>query len=173
MSVGDLDRYILITADTHAGADLRGYKPYLEKKWHDDFEAWAGAIESQREQMARMRGGMTIGVGGDPVADANRNWDSERRLQEMEGDGVVAEVIFPNTQPPFAPVSSLMFAPPPMGDDLERRWAGLQAHNRWLVDFCNEAPGRRAGIAQIFLPKIEESVKEIEWAKEQGLTGGV
>ena len=28
--------------------------------------------------------------------------------------------------------------------DLELRWAGLRAHNRWLADFCAAAPGRRA-----------------------------
>jgi hypothetical protein len=37
--------------------------------------------------------------------DMNRNWDSDRRLKEMHEDGVVAEVIFPNTQPPFAPMA--------------------------------------------------------------------
>ena len=36
-------------------------------------------------------------------ADGGRNWDSERRLKELEADGVVAEVIFPNTIPPFFP----------------------------------------------------------------------
>ena len=35
------DHYILISADAHAGADVRGYKPYLESKYHDDFEVWA------------------------------------------------------------------------------------------------------------------------------------
>ena len=39
---------------------------------------------------------------------------------------------------------------PPTAADYERRWAGIQAHNRWLADFCARAPGRRAGVAQIF-----------------------
>ena len=52
-------------------------------------------------------------------------------------------------------------------------WAGLRAHNRWLAEFCADAPGRRAGIAQIMLHDIEGSVEEIRWAKEHGLTGGV
>ena len=56
---------------------------------------------------------------------------------------------------------------------LEQRWAGLQAHNRWLVDFCNDTPGRRAGVAQITLHDIEASVAEIRWAHEAGLMGGV
>jgi predicted TIM-barrel fold metal-dependent hydrolase len=57
--------------------------------------------------------------------------------------------------------------------DHELRWAGLQAHNRWLADFCAREPGRRAGIAQIMLHDVDASVGEIRWAKEHGLTGGV
>ena len=106
--------------------------------------------------------------------DADRNWSSERRLSEMEADGVVAEVIFPNTVPPFFPKGSLVEQPPGASDgDLAKRWAGLQAHNRWLADFCSQAPGRRAGIAQIMLHDVDASVREIEWAKANGLTGGV
>ena len=65
------------------------------------------------------------------------------------------------------------FEEPVVGPELERRWAGLQAHNRWLADFCAEAPGRRAGVAQILLPNVEGSVEEIRWARENGLVGGV
>ena len=86
---------------------------------------------------------------------------------------MVAEVIFPNTQPPFAPRAGILFAAPPVGDSLEHRWAGLRAHNRWLADFCAEAPGRRAGVAQIMLANVDGSVAEIEWAREHGLSGGV
>ena len=46
----------------------------------------------------------------------------------------------------------------PTDGDLARRWAGLQAHNRWLADFCSQAPGRRAGIAQIMLHDVDASV---------------
>jgi predicted TIM-barrel fold metal-dependent hydrolase len=92
----------------------------------------------------------------------------------MEADGVVAEVIFPNTVPPFFPKGSLVEQPPGASDgDLAKRWAGLQAHNRWLADFCSQAPGRRAGIAQIMLHDVDASVREIEWAKANGLTGGI
>jgi predicted TIM-barrel fold metal-dependent hydrolase len=83
-------------------------------------------------------------------------------------------VIFPNTVPPFFPKASLAEQPPPQNaGDLEARWAGLQAHNRWMADFCAETPGRRAGICQIMLHDLEASVREVRWAKSAGLTGGV
>ena len=39
--------------------------------------------------------------------DASRNWDHDRRQAELEADGIVAEVVFPNTIPPFYPEPSL------------------------------------------------------------------
>lgn len=157
---GEADRYTIISADCHGGAQLYEYKDYLERRYHDDFDAWAEEYAIPYEDV---RG-----------EDAYRNWDHERRLAELESDGIVAEVIFPNTIPPFYPKPSLLVQPPPPdAGDLEERWAGLRAHNRWLADFCTRARGRRAGIAQIMLHDVEAAVAEIRWAKEAGLNGGV
>jgi predicted TIM-barrel fold metal-dependent hydrolase len=173
MALEDLDRYLLITSDSHAGPDPAGYGPYLEQKWQGGFQDWLKQSEQLATMMRKVMGKRSIGVDGDPEVDGNRNWDTARRLSETEADGVVAEVIFPNTSPPFAPTMMSEFGEAEIGDDHERRWAGIRAHNRWLADFCQEAPGRRAGVAQIFLPLVEESVAEIRWAKDNGLFGGV
>ena len=154
------ERYTVISADCHGGADIAGYRPYLEARWHDEFDAWAADYEIPYEDMTG--------------PDGNRNWDSSRRLRELEADGIVAEVIYPNTVPPFFPKVSFAAQPPPISAaDAERRAAGLRAANRWLADFCADAPGRRAGIAQVPLTDIDASVRELHWAKENGLTGGL
>jgi len=154
------DRYLLVSADCHGGGGLLDYKPYLPARYHDDFDAWAATYEIPYEDLKG--------------PEADRNWDSDKRLGELEADGVVAEVIFPNTVPPFFPKASLTEQPPAANaGDLAARWAGLQAHNRWLADFCALAPGRRAGICQVMLHDIDVAVAEIRWAKEAGLTGGV
>ena len=64
---------------------------------------------------------------------------------------------------------------PPTSEDYDRRWAGLQAHNRWLVDFCADAPGRRAGIVQIFLNDLDDACAEIRWRSSEQIhvCGGV
>jgi predicted TIM-barrel fold metal-dependent hydrolase len=153
-------RYTVISADCHGGAQLDEYRPYLERRYLDDFDGWAATYAVPFEDLRGEAG--------------YRNWDSDRRLAELEADGIVAEVIFPNTIPPFYPKPSLVVQPPPPdAGDLEKRWAGLRAHNRWLVDFCARAPGRRAGIAQILLHDVERAVAEVCWAKQAGLTGGV
>jgi predicted TIM-barrel fold metal-dependent hydrolase len=153
-------RYLVISADCHGGGNIADYRPYLASRWRDDFDAWAATYEIPYEDMKG--------------PDGDRNWDSDRRRRELEADGIAAEVIFPNTVPPFFPKASLADQPPAANaGDLEARWAGLQAHNRWLADFCNDLPGRRAGIAQIMLHDIDAAVREIRWAKDNGLTGGV
>src|SRR5918999_1452397 len=86
---------------------------------------------------------------------------------DLEDGGVVAEVIFPNPVPPFFPTPSLLHQPPAAtAGDLDLRWAGLHAHNRWLAEFCAAAPGRRARIAQILLHDVDRAVEEGGWAKE-------
>jgi predicted TIM-barrel fold metal-dependent hydrolase len=154
------DRYTVISADGHAGAEIHQYREYLEATHVEEFDRW---VDGYVVPYADLDG-----------PDASRNWDSDRRLGEMEADGIVAEVIFPNTVPPFYPKTSLTAqVPPANAGDLELRWAGLRAHNRWLADFCAATPGRRAGIAQILLHDVDAAVAEIRWAKDAGLTGGV
>jgi len=157
--------YVIISSDCHAGADLPDYKPYLEARWHDEFDAWADAyfdpwadIDVESEWKAGVSSFMS------PL-----NWDSNKRLEALETEGIVAEVIFPNTTPPFFP-NGLLAAPGPLTrDEYDRRWAGIKAHNRWLKDFCDEVPGRRFGVAQLFIDDVDEAVKEIRWAKEAGM----
>jgi len=156
----DEERYVVISADGHCGAYMEGYKPFLASQWHDEFDAWAAGYEVSYEDLKG--------------PDGDRNWNSDRRAAELETDGQVAEVLFPNTVPPFFPKTSLTAQPPAVtAADAARRWAGLQAHNRWLADFCADKPGRRAGVVQVTLHDIEASVAEIRWARDHGLFGGV
>jgi predicted TIM-barrel fold metal-dependent hydrolase len=153
------DRYTVISADTHAGANHETYRTYLDPKFHDDFDAWRGKYKNPwkdlRDTDLRVR-----------------NWDDDRRDADMLGEGVVGEVIFPNTVPPFYP-GFVLFAGPPKPEEYEHRRAGIHAHNRWLVDFCGSKPAQRAGIGQIFLNDIDDAIEDATWIKEHGLRGGI
>jgi predicted TIM-barrel fold metal-dependent hydrolase len=153
-----VERYTVISADCHAGAALPTYRDYLESRYHERFDDWASAYESPWADLDR--------------PDATRNWDSAQRTSELEADGIVAEVIYPNTVPPFFPGGSLT-ALAPGADDYELRLAGLRAHNRWLAEFCAELPGRRAGIGQILLNDVDDAVADVHWIADNGLAGGV
>ena len=68
----DQSRYIVISADGHAGADLHDYKPYLESSLHDEFDRWAEGYVNPFSDLVR--------------PDANRNWDTAVRQEAIEAD---------------------------------------------------------------------------------------
>jgi len=154
------DRYMLISSDTHAGGSHAAYREYLDPAYLEDFDAWRNKYRNPYKDLA-------------PGDDRRlRNWDNEMRNSAQDADGVVGEVVFPNTVPPFFP-SFVLFAPPPTPDVYEHRLAGVRAHNRWLADWCAEFPNRRAGIGQIFLNDVDDAVDEATWIVEHGLRGGI
>ena len=61
------------------------------------------------------------------------------------------------------------------GDSYPRdlRTAGLLAYNRWLADFCAQARGRRAGIAQLPIHDVDLAVAEIETRRRARACKGV
>jgi predicted TIM-barrel fold metal-dependent hydrolase len=158
MSAEPSDHYTVISADCHAGGSHAMYREYLDPAYRDDFDAWRNKYKNPFRDL--QDGGRV------------RNWDDERRIGDLEQDGIVGEVVFPNTVPPFFP-NFVLFARPPKPDEYEHRLAGIRAHNRWLADFCARHPERRAGIGQIFLNDIDDAIADVVWIKEHGLRGGV
>jgi predicted TIM-barrel fold metal-dependent hydrolase len=162
------DSYVVISADGHAGAPLLVYKDYLEKHWHDEFDGWAAEFADPWADLEESD--IKPGVAS---SDSTFSWDSPKREAALKSQGIAGEVLFPNTAPPFFPAGVFTVGTPQTRAEYERRWAGLKAHNRWLVDFCAEVPGRRAGVGQIFLNDVDDAVAEIRWMKEAGLSGGI
>jgi predicted TIM-barrel fold metal-dependent hydrolase len=153
------DRYTIISADCHAGGSHEQYREHLEAEWVPEFDAWRGEYSNPFRDLQD--------------DGRSRNWDDERRVGDLEKDGIVAEVTFPNTVPPFFPTGVVIARPPQDAEDYRRRWAGLRAHNRWLADFCSRFPARRAGIGQIFIDDLDVAITEVEWIAANGLRGGV
>ena len=147
-------RYTIITADSHAGGNMAMYGEYLADDWQDEFKAWRGAYKNPYRDLQD--------------DSRTRNWDNDRRTSEQYADGVVAEITFPNTVPPFYPTAMLIARAPVDRRDYERRHAGIEAHNRWLKDWCDLYPDQRRGLPQIFLEDIDDAVATLEWAAAEG-----
>ncbi len=150
--------YTIITADSHAGASISAYREYLDEKHQALFDDWRGSYKNPQKKH--------IG------SKKHKNWDATARREDMDSEGVAGEIIFPNTVPPFFRSSVLICGNPP-ADDYKLRLEGIRAHNRWLVDFCNEFPERRAGIGLVYLNDIDDAIEDIEWIAKQGLRGGI
>ena len=152
------DPYVLITADTHAGGSHAQYREYLDPGYRDAFDDWRGGYKNPSQEH----------YGSKKL----RNWDLEIRNNDQNSQGVVGEVVYPNTVPPFFR-ESIVTAQPPRPEDYERALAGTRAHNRWLVDFCGEDPDRRAGIGVVLPNDIDEAIKDVEFIAKNNLRGGV
>ena len=170
-----MDRYLIISADGHAGLPPEAYRDYLDSKYHADFDL---ALAQQIKATAQAEEHFLVKDFNDQWrANIDHGltgaWDSKVRNQVIDGDGVVAEVLFPDgiteqNTPPFGAGLALK----PWGISGELQWAGARAHNRWMAEFCQEEKLRRIGLAVIpMLWSVDEAVKEIRWAHRNGLKG--
>jgi predicted TIM-barrel fold metal-dependent hydrolase len=150
--------YVVITGDTHAGASIDAYRDYLDPSVRPAFDDWRGSSTNRAKKH----------LGGKKT----KNWDSEERRRDLEGDGVVGEVIFPNTVPPFY-AKAFHISPPPSPEQYERARDGSRAHNRWLAEFCAEQPQLRAGIGLIHLNDVDHAIEDVQWIARHDLRGGV
>lgn len=187
------DRLMIVSLDCHIDAESpRTFEPYVESAFKDDFEAWVAGVEQTptfdemlEGQLAKdymnMRGKATTEfferMGYDEETYRRRVYstmsmtgDPSVRLKELEADGIVAEILFPNG---LAPMGSASFASAEASDDPRRREvvrAGVMAYNRWIADICQAHPGRRVGTA--ILPAIfdvDDVVAMMTWAKGAGI----
>jgi predicted TIM-barrel fold metal-dependent hydrolase len=154
----DTRPYIVITGDTHAGAPVDTYREYLDPGMRKEFDEWRGSYRNPSSQLLGTK--------------KNKSWDSAERMADLERDGVVGEVIFPNTVPPFYR-NAFHVSPPPQPDQYRHWQAGIRAHNRWLAEFCAQAPKQRAGIGLIHLNDIDAAIEDVQWIAKNGLRGGV
>ncbi len=170
-----MDRYLMISADCHAGPRPAEIRPYLDAAWLDAYDAWLADEPGQARHRAEHIGAPLFAEEAvdefqeEAAGGMDGAWDSARRLRELDADGVVAEVIFPNSPLPFdVGLMTYQYAQDP------GRWrAGVLAYNRWLADFCAETPGRRAGVGLITIDDIDETVRQVRWLRERDVFGGI
>jgi predicted TIM-barrel fold metal-dependent hydrolase len=170
-----MSRVLVISSDCHAGLPPQRYRDYLDPEHRATFDAALPITLTLMKEMSRKffvegfeedwKRGIEQGLTG--------AWDSAERNRQLDADGIAGEVIFPDgvtdyNTPPFGAGLSL----PTQGVVPELQWAGARAHNRWLAEFCAEAPERRAGLAVTpILYDIDTAVAEIRWARAHGLRG--
>jgi len=137
----------IISVDGHVKAPWEAYRDYLDPEWRDSYDDWLKQ-GAQRPDFCHQ------GFGPES------QWTATKRVADLESQGVVAEVLFPNGTP---------FVGSEAGIEATR--AGNVAYNRWLADVCSEVPGRMYGQALVDFIDIETAVNEIHAAKDRGFVG--
>ncbi len=169
-----MDRFLVISADCHAGLPPEKYRDYLDPKYRDAFDL---ALPIQLKMTKAAEETFLI---SDINAEWRKGreqalagaWNHEERINVLDGDGIAGEIIFPDgitemNAPPFGAALGL----PTEGVVPELQWAGARAHNRWLSEFVAMAPEQRVGVAIVpALWDVDEAVKEIHQVRENGLS---
>jgi len=139
--MADSDRYVLISTDCHAGADLRDYKPYLEQRWHAEFDEWAdgyfdlwGDIDTESEWKAGVSSYLS------PL-----NWDSAKTPGSARDRGNRGRGHLPQHDPAVLSQRSPGGSGPRPGTSTTAGGPASRRNNRWLKDFCDLTSGRRLG----------------------------
>ena len=177
-----MDRYLLISADGHAGPPAHIYREYLDPEYRERFD-------EQHQEQAALREASPFGQGDQ--SDFEREWelatdgdggltaayDGTERNRLLDREGVVAEVLFPDADV----LGTGRVSSSPFGTGLaagsqsepEVAVAGARAHNRWLADFCGDDPHRRIGVAVIpaIIPDMDTVLAMVREAKDLGHTG--
>lgn len=172
-SAQSADRVIVVSSDCHAGLPIADYKPYVESKYHEILDM---AVPITIEMLQKAESTFLIKEINDewraPIKQQLTGaWDYQERLKMLAGDGIAAEVIFPDgitemNTPPFG--AGLGLSSRDMDPDLQ--WAGAMAHNRWLAEFCSNNPARHIGVASIpLLWNVDKAIEAVRWCVDHGL----
>src|SRR5206468_10162792 len=70
--------YVVITADSHAGASVETYRDYLDEKHKKLFDEWRGTYRNPQQKH--------IG------SKKHKNWDDAERMTDMQAEGIAGEV---------------------------------------------------------------------------------
>ncbi|MET1002112.1 MAG: amidohydrolase family protein, partial [Acidimicrobiia bacterium] len=165
------ERPVIISCDGHATGRPEDYVPYIEPAYRAQYDDFIRALLAAREKRAQATAenrSLFSKEGAAAFAAETANgrdgqWNSALRTEVLEGEGVVAEVLFPDSGVPFGGFGE--------SAEHELRAAGNRAYDRWLLDFANDTPGRRAALAMLAVHDLDATVTEITWARENGMKG--
>jgi predicted TIM-barrel fold metal-dependent hydrolase len=179
------ERALIVSSDGHAMPLIRAYRLYLPSRMQERFDEFCdyyekyGAPPMDPVHLRNRLDPDVLEQWVNDVVEAGRLEgcaDPVKRLAEMEHEGVVAEVLFPDFGLPFQAIpptptrryEDIPVWPPRTPEEIEE---GNRAHNRWLVDYCSVAPERFRGMAIVSFDDIDAAMAEISWARDAGLKG--
>ena len=91
-------------------------------------------------------------------------WQPEPRLEDMDIDGIYAQVLYPSVTLKGASTYT---------DDPELQRFCVRAYNEWLSEFCAGSNGRLIPQAIIPTTGLDDAVAELEWAIKNDHRGAV
>jgi predicted TIM-barrel fold metal-dependent hydrolase len=168
-----MESLIVVSADSHAGPPPELWPEYVEAKYHDLLPAMYEDNERFRrlfglfanfspEALEVMDTDGAWASGGYEGA-----WDVDRRLAEMDREGIAAELVYPGDQRALIPLAPHLRKLPQ-----DAVAAGARAYNRWAADTFGAVSDRflligdpASGIG------IDDMLSEVDWMAGHGFVG--
>jgi predicted TIM-barrel fold metal-dependent hydrolase len=172
--MGQDEPIIVVSTDSHAGVPRELWSEYLDSTYHhllpgleEDHKQFASATklfsDYSPETLAILDPGGLIASGG---MDGVR--DRQRRIEEMDREGIVAEVVFFGDQHTLAMFHSSSNRP--CSPDV--RDAGVRAYHRWASAQLKDEEGRILLVgATGSCTDMDATVRELEWIAAHGFVG--
>ncbi|GAA1827668.1 hypothetical protein GCM10009836_01720 [Pseudonocardia ailaonensis] len=173
---------MIFSSDGHATAKMDDWAPYLPQRSQAEFAEFCKLYKEVGSKNFEPKA-LSVRLKAEIVEDWKNNYietgrldgdfDPQKRLAELDSEGIAAEVLFPDFGLPFDLLSPTASGAAGRGDlrTPEQIEDGNTAFNRWLAEFVSVAPHRWAGMAKVSFEDVDATMAEIRWAKEHGLRG--
>jgi predicted TIM-barrel fold metal-dependent hydrolase len=168
-----MDKLIVVSGDSHAVPPPELWSTYVEAEYHD----YLPGLRDDNERYKQL-----LGLFADfspqtlEVMDTEGVWqsggflgcwDAERRLAEMDREGVAAELVYAGDPRAISPLSPQFR---PLSQDVVA--AGVRAYNRWAGDAFGGASDRIMCVgdpaSQVDMNRM---LAELDWTAEHGFAG--
>jgi predicted TIM-barrel fold metal-dependent hydrolase len=164
------ENVIIVSGDGHAMPPPEVLRDYLDPVARDHYDDLVrdnekhlrimkvfGRHTAEADEYIDERGSMADGgfTGG---------WTTSRRLQEMDAEGIAAEVIFWGHQ--FAVVPFFTPSTPNYSQALQA--AGSRSYHRWLADHVADGKGRLLPVGDASGTDMKVTVEELHWLGAHG-----
>lgn len=171
------DRITIVSGDGHVSGQPSDYRPYMDKLALDHFDDYLEDNASKMVEYERFTTGDGV-YGPDGMAQADRDgaigaggwsgaWDPQKRLEEMDREGIAGEVLLLGSHTAMEP----FFSPSNRETPLDVRASGLRAFHRFVADHIAGTGGRLIPTAETAGIDMAAICRELRWCKEHGFGG--
>ena len=168
-----MDRLIVVSGDSHATVPPDAWPRYLERKYHDhlpEMHEDNGRYTELLGVFANFSPELLEVIDTDGVWAAGGYegaWDADRRLAEMDREGIAAEMVYLGDPRAISPLSPQFRRYPP---DVVA--AGVRAYHRYATDVFGPAQDRILVVGDpASAVDIDAMLAELEWIANHGFAG--
>jgi predicted TIM-barrel fold metal-dependent hydrolase len=168
-----MDKLIVVSGDSHAVTPPELWPEYVESRYHDHL----AGMHEDNERYKQLLGLFAdfspevlevIDTDGTWASGGYQGaWDVERRIAEMDREGIAAELVYSGDPRALSPLSPQFRT---LAPDVVA--AGVRAYNRWAADTFGPVAERVLVVGDPASGvDIDAMVSELDWIAEHGFAG--